>query len=562
MFNGNVAQFTAGTLTGLFAGEPLLVMLAFNSGNTHLIAAHPGRAPVVITQNVGTGYTTNMTTNAMVSAFGGGLTATSANAYYGPMEEAFMLTRAGADLFTESGGVPDDALIRAIANGTQSIDGLDTLLTGTRSFRYRMLHNADLVDAWGVAAALTKVNEDLPSGKQFYNYHPLRPGQIIPKRSRGSVSQCTFGTPGVQASASCTIKTPGGTYSGLTPAAVQHRLRKEDGTALIDWVTTDPAPAGGVYVEGQIDNVPMTAGFLAMDTRFIDGGGTQIGPIVAAMTTGAGFHMLWGPGQSQFEITHDSGNLAIPSGSRFFSLKQSDPSPTNNQAVFLLGSADETGTTTNTGGMGQGARSACVEINARFPGVPIQISIISQAGDGIEQFAPGGANAGRWAEIALSMGVVQPFIWMALGHSAGADATYEAKFTSAIELGRASLGEPLIFCHMPVSRYSLAGTNIATGTALQVDQSRRGMREWHKKNPTISYWGGSLAPVRTDEGVNADPHPVVNTFGVGRIGAIMGQRAMEASRAVTDETVGIVSGVWSGNSVVLTLGRVSDYPDP
>lgn len=88
------------------------------------------------------------------------------------------------------------------------------------------------------------------------------------------------------------------------------------------------------------------------------------------------------------------------------------------------------------------------------------------------------------------------------------------------------------------------------------------MREWHKKNPTISYWGGSLAPVRTDEGVSGQPHPAVTTFGSGRIGAIIGQRAMESVRAALPETIGIVSGVWSGNSVVLTLGRVSDYPTP
>jgi hypothetical protein len=37
---------------------------------------------------------------------------------------------------------------------------------------------------------------------------------------------------------------------------------------------------------------------------------------------------------------------------------------------------------------------------------------------------------------------------------------------------------------------------------------------------------------------------------------------MESVRAALPETIGIVSGVWSGNSVVLTLGRVSDYPTP
>lgn len=554
--NGSVDLITAAGLPGLTPGLPLLVMMAINSTHTHLIACHPGGTPVVNTQAVTAPYTANLTATPLIGSLGAG-TGTSANAWYGPIEEAFMLTRAGADLFTQTAGVPDTALIQAIANGTQDLDGLDTLLSATRKFRYRMLHNADLTDAWGVAAALTVVNEDKPTGKQHVNARTLRPAAMNPAPCKGSVAQCRFATVGSSAGATARIKTPGGTYSGISPSAIQARLRKEDGTALVDW-TTVATPAAGVWPAGQLTGVPMTAGWLFMDLRAVDGGGAQIGAEVSAMTTGAGFNLFLGSGQSQFEITYTDGSLAIPSGIRVLAHKQFNPTAPAVYRMFL-GSADDTGR-----GIGRGMRQAAIEINTLFPGVPIQFSTIWQSGTSVTEFGTGGAQVARWSLIAASMGVVQDFIWVPAGHSQAAGPGYQAEFEDMLAQGFAALGAPLIYCLMPVPRYSGAGTDeFAGGNADSVHWSRRGMRAWHEANRSNSYWGGSLSVVQTSE-TGSDPHPSITDRGSGRTGAILAWRAMEAIRAAASETIGLVSATKEagGTAVRLRFGRVSNYPAP
>jgi hypothetical protein len=538
------------TLTGLTPGVPLLVMIAINPTHTHLIACHVGGTPVVISQAVTAPYTADMSTNHLISSFGGG-SGGATNAWNGPIEEAFMLTgTTGVDLFPQTAGVPDATLIQNIANGAQDLDTLHTLLSGTRRFRYRMLHNRDLEDAWGVSGNLTIINEDKPAGKQNVNGRTLRPAQINPAPSIGGVSQCTFPIAGDASRATCKIKVPGGTYSGLTPAAVQARLVNEAGTSVVDWTTIDAAPAAGVWVAGELTNVPMTAGWLFMDIRLINGSSAQIGPIVSAMTSGAGFRLVIGSGQSQFAITENGGSLAIPSGIRVLHNYRGE------RFVFL-GSADKTSRQ-----IGVGFRRLAMEINERFPGIPIELTTILQAGEGITSFATGGAYAYLWAQTAASQAVQQPFIWMLCGHSSGANSFYQTYFEDMLAQGQAVFGEPLIYCLMPVPRYSLAGTNPATGSASQTSWSRRAMRAWHEENREISYWGGSLSVVRTSEDVSSDPHPDLTDYGSGRTGAIMGWRAMEAIRAITSEVIGLTGAAFSGNDVLLTFGRVSDYPSP
>lgn len=546
--NGGLDLIAATDLVGLTAGSKYLLLLVINPTNTHVIAAPvDGGTPLVSTFAISTPYAANMSATALINSLGGSTGAVNYS-WMGDMENAFFLT----GQFPESGGIPNDTLIRNIASGVQDINTLDAQLTsGVKKFWYPMRHNRDLSDAFGLVADLTYTNEDRPVGKFCMNGVALRPESVRPADADWAVSQTYFATPGSSATATASVPVQGGTYSGISPTAVQARLIKEDGTTHVDWTQIATA-AGGVWAAGTLPSVPMVAGILHLDIRAVDGGGSQLGNIQSGGIRGVGFH-LFITGQSQAAYWYENGaGLAIPSGSRLISYVQKNT--VHRRA--MVGSSSAINRLAR-----RGLRQTLIEINTLYPGVPVQFTSIAEAGQPIDQFITGGSFVARWAAVAASFGVSGPMYLTPVGHSSGADSTYQTKFTDLITLADANLGVKKVIC-IPVPRYKNSGATLA-GNALQVHESRRGMRAWHELNRSRSVWGSSFACVTSETGeasVSVDPHPGDDATGQGRAGAILAFVGMSACRAIVDEPVGIVSATGRGTSTVtLTLGRISDY---
>lgn len=546
--NSGVDLIAATNVAGLTAGSKYLLLLIINPTNTHVIAAPVGGGtPLVSTSSISTPYTANMSATALINSLGGS-TGTVNFGWMGDIENAFFLT----GMFPELVNVPDDTLIRNIATGAQDINTLDAQLTsGVKKFWYPMRNNRDLTDAWGLVADLTYTNEDKPVGKFCTNGAALRPESVRPADADWCVSQAYFATPVVMASATASVPVQGGTYTGISPAAIQARLIKEDGTTHVNWTQVATA-SGGVWAAGTLPSVPMVAGIVHLDIRAVDSGGSQLGSIQSGGIRGVGFH-LFISGQSQAAYLYENGaGLAIPSGSRLISYVQKNT--VHRRAV--VGSASAINRLAR-----RGWRQALIEINTLYPGVPVQFTSIAEAGQPIDQFITGGAFVARWAAVAASFGVIGQMYLSLFGHSSGADATYQTKFTDMIALADANFGAKKVIC-IPVPRYKNAGATLS-GNALQVHESRRGMRAWHELNRTRSVWGSSFACVTSDTGEaspSVDPHPGDNDTGQGRAGGVLAFLGMSACRAITDEAVGIVSATGRGTSTVtLTLGRISDY---
>ena len=287
--NGGTQLLTATTLTkasGNWKGKKILIGLIQTAANAHLFVCEPGSSPEYVTAASTGIYTTNLSASDCWSRIGPGNS--TSYGHYGPVEEAFFILGE----FPETSNVPDTTLIAAIAAGTQSLDTLhSSMANGTKKWRYRMLQQDTLTDAFGLAANLNPINTD--ANKVLLSGGPLRPNGITPTYGRRMVSQVTFSTPGVAATATANINIPGGTYSGLSPAKVEARLRKEDGSVLVAYQTVDAAPAAGVWQPSVFANVPGTAGWLTIDYRFLDGSNAQIGDIVSSyQIVGAGFDMF------------------------------------------------------------------------------------------------------------------------------------------------------------------------------------------------------------------------------------------------------------------------------
>ena len=540
--NGGITQLS-GVITGLTAGKKYLLLFIINPTYSHVIAAPvDGGAALVSSVNTSTPYTTNMTTNAVITSLGG---ASSAYAWYGPLENAFFLHGA----FPESSGVPNATLITNLATGVQDINTLDAQLTGgVKKFWYPMRHNRDLSDKWGIASSLVITGEDKPTGKFHFNGKQLRPEALIPNDADFVVSQAIFATKGDMSTAKADVPVQGGTYTG-SPAAIQARLVKEDGTTLVDWTTIDSNLSGGTWDAGVIPNVPMTAGLLNLDIRAVDGSNNQIGDITSGGIRGVGGHML-GTGQSQRAYYDISGlGLAIPSGSRLINHRADDTATRR----VVLGSASAIDRWAK-----RGIRQALIEWNTLFPGVPLQIDSIAEPGKPIDDFITGGAHVGRWSRMASAYGVIGPMYIAPMGHSSNAFYNYEANFTAMMAIVESIFPNQKILC-MPVPRYKRSGTALL-GDAGAVHGSRLGMRNWHEANKTKSYWVPSFTVITTEnEGnSNPDPHPGDNNTGQGRAGSIMALGLMCACGAIEDISVKITSVTGLGtNTHTLVFGKTN-----
>jgi hypothetical protein len=272
--DGGATQFQTSVNLGASAyDKPMLIMMIVDNGFSYLVACEVGGSPVIGVDAGATLYGRNMNTatkylfNRLGSALSSG--------FYGAIENAFLLYGSFPGATTNT---LDTTLIQNIANGIQDLDTLDAQLTaGSKRFRYKLQNELDLADSWGVAGDLTPALIDTPKGFVLRTSGPLRPTGFDPNRSRTQVSQCVFPTPGSAAGAVATIKTEGGTYSGITPANIQARLLNDANTEVVGWTTVDAAPAGGVWAPGQLTDVPLTAGFLRLEFRAIDGAGRRSG---------------------------------------------------------------------------------------------------------------------------------------------------------------------------------------------------------------------------------------------------------------------------------------------
>lgn len=523
-------------------GKKMLVLMIVNPTNVHLVACEPGGIPIVGTTANSTFYALNSAAADVWTKIGAGNGASLAYSHYGPIEEAFFLT----GTFPESGGIPDSTLIQNIANGTQDLATLHTqLTTGTKKFRYRMMQQDDLADAYAIVGNLTPINTSVD--KVLLSSGPLRPIAMTPNYTRHCPSQVVFGTPGNAATAFATIKVEGGTYTGTAPFAIQARLRKEDGSVLVNWQVVDAAPAAGVWQPSQFTGVPMTAGDLTVDFRKVDSGGALIDDMVSSYGfVGAGFNVLQcSQSQGTYHYLVGSG-VAIPSAIRSQVTFYDDG--LSKWRTYKLSSLNPNARAA------RGMRQAAMEIHALYPGVPIHFATVGIQGQPITAFIPAGAFVGQWAAFKAKIGLIQPYWLFPMGHSSNSNASYETYLGQLVTQAITDVGAPIGVIHAMVPRYAGAGT----GTNYdQVNFCRSGIRDRIANNPTEKF-GCAIQMVKCDT-ADTGPHPMDSDVGHGRAGAALAWGLMSACRAVEDVplTLTAATKVLGGTAIDLSFGPVT-----
>ena len=539
--NGGSNIISAMTLSAIPIESKLLIMFIVTAANVHLVACVPGSTPLVTTLSSSAIYALNLSANDVWAHIGAGNSV--AYGHYGPVEEAFHIN----GLFPETSNVPDTTLIANIANGTQDLATLHSSMTsGTKKWRYRMLLQDTLNDSFGIASTLNVVNTTVD--KVLLSSGPIRPANLTPNFVLNSASMALFSTPGVAASAVSDIFAEGGTFSGISPAAIHARLRKEDGSTLAAWRVVDAAPAGGTWQPYTFANVPLTAGDLTCDFKAVDGSGAQIGDIVASHgIKGSGFFMMH-CSQSQGTFLHSTGTGSTsPANMRAQVTFYDDPaSRWRTKRISSLNANSR---------VAKGMRRQAAEFNALYPGVPIHIATVGVQGQAIQNFAGGGAYAFLWSSMKSLLGTVQPFVLMMMGQNSGADATYEAKLNAVIAQAITDLGQPIHILHAEVPRYSGIGSN---STFTQVLACREGTRARVANNPTTDKLMAHPLVVKCDSN-DVSPHPMDANVGQGRSGALLAWGVMSYIRAVEDVPLKIATAtLFNGKTQVkLTLDKVN-----
>lgn len=533
---------TTGLSLTVSPGKTYLVMLIVTAANVHLVACEPGGTPLVSSIADSTLYAFNVTANfwdAVSAGIAGGGTATG---HYGPVEEFCFWT----GLFPESGGVPDSTLIQNIANGTQDLATVHSALTsGAKVCRYRMLTADDLSDSFGLQSALSA---NTTTDRVLMSWGPLRPIALKPAVGFTQVEQVTMATPGTLTGATAVIKTPGGTYSGISPAAIQARLVKEDRAVYSNWETV-ATPSGGSWPEGQFA-VPKsyTAGWMEIQVRAVDGGGAQIGDIVGANGwTGTGFNLMT-ESQSQLVFMFDTGaGVAIASTVRlaatFFVSQVVTPRIVSSDNVIAR--------------VARGIRQFATEIDALFPRVPISINAVGVGGTSIEDFLDGGLYVGNWAALKSKLGVNRSYYLGMFGHgtiiNSPTTASYEGQISAIIAKSTANFGAPMGVILCPTARYAGASTG---GSYTAVNLVRTAMRDFVIHNPTIAVLGGSWATVKCDSS-DVGPHPADNNVGQGRSGSYLAFALLGACRATKQRPLQIGTVTPSGTTIRLKMRPVN-----
>lgn len=567
----------------LLPNRNYMVGVIANTGGTWLFACEPGSAPTIQALLV-------TAPGAFASAFsGGGATgvfgniggAVGANPWFGPMEEVCMWHGA----FPEVSSAPDPAVLQALASGTQPLDTFHTAVTPnlTRRFRYTMANSLDYVDAFGITAALTATNISVPATRCGYTSGPLHPDTLKPTFTRSMISQVIFGTVGNASTATTTIRTEGGTYTGITPAAIQARLLDDQtGEVLYGPIVVDAAPTGGSWAvnSNAFTNVLMRAGMMRVEFRAIDGGGAGIsGWIPGYGGRGAGFCQITS-GQSQLGYYFGNNSLTslntpLPSGAIGIAALQYGninrpggsgpiavtPAPYNIEQ-YMIGSGSSAIRWRG------GVRQLIIEINALYPGVPVQVLSVLQNGEPINAFylpdpSPTlGAFALRWAGLKTNMGVLQPYYLGLMGHSSGSAGDYHTRLGTLVNYAKSELGrDPIATIHYEVPRYWNGPT--VDSPIHEAQAGRHGQRRYCAENPIGNIWGGSWASVVSRSDANEagvalpDVHPAENAEGVRRGGGMMAYAHMFACKAIEDVPLHISAVKAVGSTAVIEFGAVN-----
>lgn len=553
----------------LLPNRNYLVGLIANSGGTWLFACEPNGTPLVqaLIVTAPGPFGSSFTGGGATGVFGNIGGAAGSNPWFGPLEEVCMWHGA----FPEVSGAPDPAVIQALANGADLATFHTTVTPNlTPRFRYRLRDETDLADAAGVTAVLVPTNENRVAGRVGYTSGPLRPTGFAPVWTIPNISQVMFGTVGDAATATTTIGTEGGTYTGITPVRIEARLLDETQAVIRNWTTVDAAPTGGTWV-AKADAFPgvlMQASYLRVEFRAIGAGEAVLASAPGYGLRGAGFSVLTG-GQSQLMYYFGVGNgVALPAGARGIVATQSgqiarttplpalsDVAPVITEYMIASGSSNSR--------WARGVRQAIIEINALFPGVPVQISSVGQTGEGITAFYPGtggnGAFALRWAAYRANLGVLQPYFLGLMGHSSGSGGDYDTRLGIMVAHVESVVGVPVRKLHFETPRYWNAPT--VDSPIHEAQASRHGQRKYCLDNPATNIWCGSWASVASisdnTAGVTVDVHPADTPEGQGRGGAMIAYALMSAARAVPDVPVGITAVRAVGATAVVEFGAIN-----
>lgn len=523
------------SVTSIPSAKKLLVMVIVNPTNYHLVVCEPGGSPLVSTVAATSLFAANLSAVDVWARFGIGNAASMG--HYGPIEEGFHLLGE----FPESAGVPDSTLIQNIASGAQDLAALDAQLTGTvaKKWRYRMRQQDELSDAYGIAGSLTFVNTTVD--KVVLSGGALRPVHLMPADTVALASQVEFGTVGDTATAFADINIEGGTYTG-SPAAIQARLRKEDGTVHVNWTTIDPAPTGGTWAAGQLANVPYVAGWLTCDIRAVDGGGTQIGDIVSSRGwKGTGMNLVL-ESQSQGTFLQDTGNGRASTATARLQV-------IHNNSTGTAWRIKKINANNSNSRVARGVREFAEEINTLYPGMPISWSSVGVQGNSLSQWAAGGAFEALWGQLKTLHGTPQPFALYMLGHS-NPTANYETVLGNVIAKCSSDYAAPIKTIHAGTARYAQSGTGASHTDSLN---AREGARDRVANNPTTDWWAAHPQAVKCDSN-DSGPHPMDADVGQGRHGALLAWGIMGWSRAVEDEPVTLTTATKISGGTVVRLG--------
>lgn len=555
----------SGTISGLPAGKSFVAGVVINPTNVHVFVASTDGAYYDKQTTANTGAYTNALTSPGMFNRVGSAPSGAARPWYGPIENVTFIS----GTFPEVSGAPDQSIVEAIADGSQSLDTLHTLFTsGAQDCRYSMLTTTDLSDTWGLVTALTPVNESTSQGLKPYPARPQRPMGLTPTRVGDQVSQCIFGTVGDITTAAATVRVEGGTFSAATYATlatVRARLVGLDtGTVWRDWTPLSTNVGAGTWAGADFASVQARAEFMVLQFAGFDSSGNVVTPIVCSHgMRGVGFNHIHSS-QSQGSQLYETGGLAVSAGLNLMTTIQQGTITAGVESAVNSYPRVITPHLTLGVGIARGMVRAAEEINALFPGYPIHWMTVNKSGVSVKVMSPpsvanpdgGGARYHkRWHRLADHLGVIPPYYLQLMGHPSDADNLYRTYFEEMLAEASTRLGDPIKVLTCDVSRYSGTGTN---ANHIAAFRARVAMREWANDNPSLGYHGPSFGVVKTSES-GSDPHPANTDEGQGRTGSLMAWQILMACRAVEDVVIAPVAArtVTATGRLYVELGEIN-----
>lgn len=553
-----------GTLNDLPVGKDFVAGVVINPTAVHVfIAATDGSFSQQGNHVTSAAYAAAISGPGMFDKIGSGLS--TSRAWYGPIENVCFI----AGTFPEVSGQASPSLIASIANGSQSLDTLHSMFTGgSRRCRYPMITTRDLTDAWGIAGPLTEANKDEPNGKKIFPSDPIRQIGLRPNVVGDQVSQMTFAVAGDISTATSTVRIEAGTFSPSawpTLSTVRVRLVGLDtNTVWRDWTTLTTNTTLGTWAAANLTGVAARPEFMVPEFAGFTSAGVQVTPTINSHGLRGVGHNALPTGQSQLMQNFETGGLQVQPGLNLITTIQQGTITSGVESAVNTYSRVITPLLNNGVGIARGMVRMAEEINARFPGYPIQLMTIGKSGESINKMTPiSAANPdtsvaffyNRWQRLAQHLGAIPPYVLMTVGHSSGSDIGYRTLYEEMLAEAFFRLGGPLRVLPVDVPRYSGAGTG---ANFTQVSAARNAMRTWTVDNPMLAYQGPSMSVVQTGE-VGSDPHPSNTDMGQGRTGSLMAWHLMAAMRAVPDHVIGITEArtVAATNRLFVKLGPIN-----